>query len=90
MIESKTISTTLPINVFNRLGEIAVERKRNKADIVKEALELYIDEWEDYKIAIRRLEDSSDEILSEKEFLNELKEDFGWIFGSQAKEGELT
>jgi predicted DNA-binding protein len=78
MAESKIISAKLPESVFNMLDAIAAERKREKEDIVKEALELYIEDWEDYKIAIRRLKDSSDEILSEEEFLSELRESFGW------------
>ena len=78
MIESKTISTRLPIDIFNMIDTIAKERKRRKEEILKEALEMYIDEWNDYKIAIERLNDPSDEILTEEEFLTELRNDFGW------------
>lgn len=78
MIESKTISTRLPIDIFNMIDTIAKERKRRKEEILKEALEMYIDEWNDYKIAIERLNDPSDEILTEEDFLTELRNDFGW------------
>jgi len=78
MALSKTISIKLPINIFNKIDDIASERKRKKTDILKEALELYIDEWSDYKIAAQRLKNPSDEILTEEEFLNDLKEDLGW------------
>jgi len=78
MALSKTISIKLPINIFNKIDDIASERKREKTDILKEALELYIDEWSDYKIAAQRLKNPSDEILTEEEFLNDLKEDLGW------------
>ena len=78
MIESKTISTRLPVNIFNTLNTIAKERKRKKEEILKEALEMYIEEWSDYKIAKERLNNPSDEVLTEKEFLNELKSDLGW------------
>lgn len=78
MIESKTISTRLPVNIFNTLNTIAKERKRKKEEILKEALEMYIEEWSDYKIAKERLNNPSDEVLTEKEFLNELKNDLGW------------
>ena len=78
MIESKTISTRLPVNIFNTINTIAKERKRKKGEILKEALEMYIEEWSDYKIAKERLNNPSDEVLTEKEFLNELKNDLGW------------
>lgn len=80
MIESKTISTRLPIDIFNMIDSIAKERKRKKEEILKEALEMYIDEWNDYKIAIEQLNDPSDEILTEEEFLTELRDDFGWKY----------
>jgi len=38
----------------------------------------YVNEWEEYKIAVRRLKDPSDAVLTENEFLSELREDFGW------------
>jgi len=66
MIESKTISTRLPVNIFNTINTIAKERKRKKEEILKEALEMYIEEWSDYKIAKERLNDPSDEVLTEK------------------------
>ena len=78
MIESRTISTRLPINIFDTIDAIARERKRKKGEILKEALEMYIDEWTEYKIAIDRLYDPQDEILTEDEFMNELKNDLGW------------
>jgi len=78
MIESKTISTRLPVNIFNTINTIAEERKRKKGEILKEALEMYIEEWSDYKIAKERLNDPSDEVLTEEEFLIELKNDLGW------------
>jgi RHH-type rel operon transcriptional repressor/antitoxin RelB len=78
MTSSKTISIKLPINIFSKIDDIASERKRKKTDILKEALETYIDEWSDYKIAAQRLKDPSDEILTGEEFLNDLKEDLGW------------
>jgi len=78
MPESKTISADLPVNVLNMIYAIAAEKKRQFGDIINEALLSYVNEWEEYKIAIRRLKDPSDTILTEKEFLNGLKEDFGW------------
>ncbi|MCP5053136.1 MAG: ribbon-helix-helix protein, CopG family [bacterium] len=78
MAESVTVSEKLPKEVLKRLDAIATERNRKRGDILKEALELYLNEWEDCKIAIARLQDSSDEIVTEEEFLGELKEELGW------------
>ena len=71
---TKTISARLPLNMISSIEEVAVERKRKRGDIVRDALEIYLDTWADYQIAMERLKDAQDEILSEKEFLGEL----GW------------
>lgn len=78
MVELKTISAVLPVKVLKTLDAIAAEKKRQFGDIINEAVLLYVNEWEEYKRAIHRLNDHKDPILSEKEFLNELKEDLGW------------
>jgi len=71
---TKTISARLPLKMISSIEEVAAERKRKRGDIVRDALEVYLDTWADYQIAIERLKDAQDEILSEKEFLGEL----GW------------
>jgi hypothetical protein len=57
---------------------IAAEKKVERDEILNEALELYINEWKEYKIAAARLKDTSDDILTEEEFLNELKKNYNW------------
>jgi len=71
---TKTISARLPLEMISSIEEVAAERKRKRGEIVKDALEIYLDSWADYQIAMERLKDAQDEILSEKEFLDEL----GW------------
>ena len=71
---TKTISARLPLKMISSIEEVAAERKRKRGDIVRDALEIYLDTWADYQIAMERLKDAQDEILSEKEFLSEL----GW------------
>jgi predicted DNA-binding protein len=56
------------------IEEIAETRKRNTNEIVRDALEIYLETWADYQIAVERLKDAQDEILNETEFLAEL----GW------------
>lgn len=71
---TKTISARLPLGMISSIEEIASERNRKRCDVVRDALEIYLDTWADYQIAMERLKDAQDEILSEKEFLDEL----GW------------
>ena len=71
---TKTISARLPLKLISSIEEIAEARKRNKNEIVRDALEIYLETWADYQIAVERLKDAQDEILSETEFLAEL----GW------------
>ncbi|MFH1452619.1 MAG: hypothetical protein ABIH00_01405 [Armatimonadota bacterium] len=71
---NKILTTRVPKEVFSILSEIADERKRKLGEIIREALEVYIENWADYYIAVERLKDPKDKILSEKEFINEL----GW------------
>jgi predicted DNA-binding protein len=71
---TKTISARLPMKMIASIEEIAEARKRNTNEIVRDALEIYLETWADYQIAVERLKDAQDEILSEKEFLDEL----GW------------
>ena len=71
---TKTISARLPIKLISSIEEVAEARKRNTNEIVRDALEIYLETWADYQIAVERLKDAQDEILSEKEFISEL----GW------------
>ncbi len=68
------VSTKLSDNILYSVKEIANERKQKTDDIIREAIEIYVTEWTDYKIAIDRLNNSSDPVLTENEFLKEM----GW------------
>lgn len=70
----KNISAKVPDDLLMSIDEIAVLRNRNRGEIVREALNLYIETMADYQIAIDRLKDPTDEIQTEEEFLAEL----GW------------
>jgi len=78
MSNLKTITADLPVDVLNMIYAIAAEKQRQFSEIVNDALLSYVNEWEEYKIAVRRLKDPSDAVLTENEFLSELREDFGW------------
>jgi len=71
---TRTISARLPLDMISSIEEIAAERNRKRGDVVRDALEIYLEIWADYQIAMERLKDAQDSILSEREFLDEL----GW------------
>lgn len=68
------LSTRVPKEISKSIKEIARERNRKIGDIIREAIDLYLLQWADYKIAIERLKDPTDPIISEQEMLDEL----GW------------
>ena len=70
----KNISAKVPDDLIVSIDEIAELRNRNRGEIVREALKFYIDTMADYRIAIDRLKDPTDEIQTEEQFLAEL----GW------------
>jgi predicted DNA-binding protein len=74
MSKNKVLSARLPAGVVDGLEAVARERKRNRGEIVREALEIYLATWADYQIAIERLGDPTDPVQTEREFLDEL----GW------------
>ncbi len=50
------------------LGRIAHELKRTKNYIIREAIKEYIEDTGDYEIALARMKDKNDEILTSAEF----------------------
>lgn len=65
---SSLVTTRLPTQAVKTLEEIARERQRSPSAILREAFELYAEEWADYHIALDRLNDPGDPILTAEEF----------------------
>jgi len=61
-----TVSMSLRISeqVFSELEKLAQLTDRSKSYLVKKAIEQYLKEYADYKIALDRLQDKDDKILS--------------------------
>lgn len=74
---SIVVATRFSQDVIDDLDEVARERKRTRAEIIREAVHMYLAEWADYAIALDRLNDPSDPILSEEEFWSEVDEEAG-------------
>jgi RHH-type rel operon transcriptional repressor/antitoxin RelB len=66
---TEAISIRLPGDIADRLDELAKSLDRPKTYIVTKALREYLEEYEDYLIALHRLNDKDDRIVSEKELV---------------------
>ena len=61
---SHTISLRLPDNLYNNFDKLCHELDRPKSYILKKAIEKYIDDYFDYDLALERLNDKDDSIIS--------------------------
>ena len=64
------ITVRVPDNLVDQLDELAVSLERSRAYLVKKAMEMYLSEYADYLIALERLRDKDDDILSSQEMKN--------------------
>ena len=69
---TKAISLRLPENIHDQLEEIAGDTERSKSYLIRKAIERYLEEYADYRIALDRLHDKDDEIISSKELRKRL------------------
>ena len=70
---SKAISVRIPDNLALKLNEIAKETERPKSFHVQKALESYLDEIGELQIAMDRLHDTSDPVISIDDMRNDLE-----------------
>jgi len=61
---SKVISIRIPDKLVGQLDHIAQETERAKSFHIQKALETYIEQYADLQIALDRLNDTGDEIIS--------------------------
>ncbi len=60
-------SVRLPENIAKKLDGLAKTLDRSKTYLIRKAVEEYLEEYEDYLVALRRLNDKDDRIISSKE-----------------------
>jgi RHH-type rel operon transcriptional repressor/antitoxin RelB len=58
------LTLRLDEQTHRRLRKLAKESERPKSYLIKKALELYLQEYEDYQIALARRADKDDETLT--------------------------
>ena len=63
----KVVSIRIPDEVEKQLNAITKETERAKSFHIQKALETYIDQYADLQIALDRLNDQNDEIISAEE-----------------------
>ncbi len=63
------VSIRLPEDIAKRLEELAKSLDRPKTYIVTKALKEYLEEYEDYLIALHRLNDKDDRLVSERQLV---------------------
>ncbi len=59
-----TLTLRVEDQLDRKLRRLAKETERPKSYFIKKALELYLEEYEDYQIALNRRADKDDDILS--------------------------
>jgi RHH-type rel operon transcriptional repressor/antitoxin RelB len=69
---STAISVRLPKELAEQLDCIAKETERPRSFIIQKALESYIEDFSDLQVALDRLHDKSDSIISGKEMRKSL------------------
>ncbi len=67
VVVAHTISLRLQDDNFRRLDYLCRELERTKSYIIKKALQQYLDSYSEYEIALGRLKDKDDEIISSDE-----------------------
>ncbi len=70
---SKAISVRISDDLASKLSEIAKETERSKSFHVQKALEVYLADLADLQVALDRLHDTSDPVVTVDEMRKELE-----------------
>ena len=71
-MSKSTISLRLPDHLADELENIAKETERSKSFHIQKAIELYLQERADLQIALDRMNDASDSIVSSQDMRKRL------------------
>jgi len=69
---SGAVSVRLPEELSEKLDRLAKSLDRSKTYIITRALNEYLEEYEDYLIAVNRLNDKDDRVISKRELTDQL------------------
>ena len=68
----KPISVRLPDEVVYALDRVSSEVDRPRSYLIRKAVESYLDEYAEYQVALDRLRDKDDKVVSGKELRKRL------------------
>ena len=66
------ITARLPDAVLSALDEAASQLRRSRADVVRQAIERYLEDFDDLTSAVERLRDPTDPVLDWERVRHEL------------------
>lgn len=66
------ITARVPDEVAEALDAAAATLKRSRAEVIRQALEIYLEDFDDLTVALERLRDPSDPVLDWDEVRREL------------------
>lgn len=66
------ITARLPDSVVDQLDQAASQLRRSRADVVRQAVERYLEDFDDLSVAVERLCDPSDAVLDWDQVRREL------------------
>lgn len=67
-----SISVQIPDNLIEALDRAAEELEITRADLIRQALQRYVEDVEDFNLAVERLRDPADSTLNWQEVRNAL------------------
>ena len=66
------ITARVPDEMIEALDAAAAALKRSRADVVRQALERYLEDFDDLSVALERMQDPSDPVLDWDEVKRDL------------------
>ena len=57
------VTARLPDEIVHALDAVASQLKRSRAEIIRQAVERYLEDFDDLSVAIERLRDPNDPVL---------------------------
>ena len=67
-----TMSVRIPDKLAKRIAGVAREAERTKSFIIQKAIEAYLDDYADLQIALDRLRDPTDQVVTGRELRKSL------------------
>jgi RHH-type rel operon transcriptional repressor/antitoxin RelB len=66
------VTARLPNDLVKSIDEAARRMKRSRAEVIRQAIEYYLDDVEDLKLALETLQDPADPVLDWEEVKRDL------------------